>query len=504
MADLRQKPGCVYLVGAGPGDPELITARGLRLIESANIILYDHLAPVSLLHHAPEDVKTIYVGKKRTRHARTQQEINEILITEARSGRRVVRLKGGDAYIFGRGGEEAEALEEAGIPFVVVPGVTSAVGVAAYAGIPLTHRRETSSLTFVTGHDVDAIDWSALGPHGTLVIFMGLTTFPEIARRLIAAGRSPATPAAAVRWGTRGDQVTVEGALEDLTGKIEASGLKPPALIVVGEVVGLRPKLNWFEHLPLFGKRIVVTRPREQAASLCTELRDLGADVVPFPTIKTRPPDDWAPLDQAIGRLEAYDWLIFTSANGVRYFVERLDASSADLRNLGARLCAIGPVTAEHLQRLHLKVDCVPEEYVAESLLEALGEEDLDGKRILLPRAKVARDLIPAQLMKWGAQVDVVAAYETVIPPESQARAHNLFSGDRKPAWVTFTSSSTVKNFVRLCSAGALDGVHVASIGPVTTRTATELGIKVDVEAEQYTVEGLVRGIVEASTPVHV
>ena len=502
MAEVPKKLGSVYLVGAGPGDPELITARGLRLIEAADVILYDHLAPVSLLDDAPETAKTIYVGKKRAVHARTQQEINEILITEARAGRQVVRLKGGDAYIFGRGGEEAEALHEAGIPFVVVPGVTSAVGVAAYAGIPLTHRRETSSLTFVTGHDVDAIDWVRLGTRGTLVIFMGLTTFPEIARRLIAAGRSPATPAAAVRWGTRGDQVTVEGTVENLPGKIEASDLKPPALLVVGEVVALRPKLNWFEHLPLFGQRIVVTRPREQAASLCAKLRDLGADVVSFPTIKTRPPEDWAPLDRTIEQLEGYDWLIFTSANGVRYFIERLDAGPGDLRSLNAKICAIGPATAEYLQHLHLKVDRVPEEYVAESLLEALGEEALDGKRILLPRATIARDLIPAELTKRGARVDVVAAYETVIPPESEARARDLFGGERKPAWVTFTSSSTVNNFVRLCSAGALDGVRVASIGPVTTRTAAELGVKVDVEAKQYTVEGLVRGIVEARAPV--
>ena len=504
MADLPHKPGqgTVYLVGAGPGDPELITARGLRLIESADVILYDYLAPVSLLDRAPRGAKTIYVGRKRARHAKTQPEINKILIDEARAGRQVVRLKGGDAYIFGRGGEEVEALQAAGIPFVVVPGVTSAVGVAAYAGIPLTHRRETSSLTFVTGHDVDGIDWAQVGTHGTLVIFMGLTTFAEIARRLIAAGRSPSTPAAAVRWGTRGDQVTVEGTLQELPEKIRASGLKPPALIVVGEVVGLRPKLNWFEHLPLFGQRIVVTRPREQAAPLCAGLRDLGADVVLFPTIETHPPEDWAPLDQAIEQLDTYDWLIFTSANGVRYFIERLDAGPRDLRNLNAKICAIGPATAESLQRLHLKADRVPEEYVAESLLEALSEDDLDGKRILLPRAKVARDLIPAELTKRGAQVDVVAAYQTVVPVDSEARARDLFGREPKPAWVTFTSSSTVENFVRVCSAGALEGVRVASIGPVTTRTARDLGIRVDVEAGQYTVDGLVRGIVEAQAPV--
>ena len=491
--------GTVYLVGAGPGDPDLVTVRGKRLIAEADVILYDHLSPVCLLDDTRRDARRIYVGKKRSAHVRTQDEINELLIAEAGAGRTVVRLKGGDPFIFGRGGEEAEALVAAGIRFEVIPGVTSAVGVAAYAGIPLTHRRETSEVSFVTGHDVDAIDWAKYRT-GTLVIFMGLTVFDEIAERLISGDRDAATPAAAVRWGTRGDQVTVEGTLSSLGDRIRQAGLKPPALIVVGEVVGLREKLNWFERLPLFGQRIVVTRPREQAAALSDRLRALGAEVLTLPTIEIRPPDDWSPLDAAIAELDAYDWLIFTSANGVRYFVERLDESNRDLRDIRAKICAIGPATAESLARLHIKVDRTPEEYVAESLLAVLSTEDLQGQRILLPRARVARDVIPVELEKAGAEVSVVPAYQTVLPEDVTARVERLLEGSRKPDWVTFTSSSTVRNFVSVCPVERLDGVRVASIGPITSATARALALRVDVEAPKYTVGGVVDAILAAST----
>jgi uroporphyrinogen III methyltransferase/synthase len=501
MASSSEKsvPGTVYLVGAGPGDPDLVTVRGKRLIAEADVIFYDHLSPVCLLDDARRDVRRIYVGKKRAKHVRTQAEINELLIAEALAGCSVVRLKGGDPFIFGRGGEEAEALVAAGVPFEVIPGVTSAVGVAAYTGIPLTHRRETSEVSFVTGHDVDAIDWSKYRT-GTLVIFMGLTMLDEIAQRLISTGRDAATPAAAVRWGTRGDQVTVEGTLSSLGESIRQAGLKPPALIVVGEVIGLREKLNWFERLPLFGQRIVVTRPREQAAALSGRLRSLGAEVIPLPTIEILPPDDWGPLDAAIEVLDTYDWLIFTSANGVRHFVERLDVSDHDLRDIRAKICAIGPATAESLARLHIKVDRTPEEYVAESLLAALTGEELRGKRILLPRARVARDVIPVELEKRGATVNVVSAYQTVVPEDVAARVERLFEGSSKPDWVTFTSSSTVRNFVSVCPVERLEGVRVASIGPITSATVRELDIRVDVEASRYTVGGVVDAILAAKT----
>ncbi len=518
MAPQAKAQGIVYLVGAGPGDPELVTVRGLRLIESADVILYDNLATPSLLAHARQGVETRYVGRKRAEHAFTQQQVNEMLINYAQAGKRVVRLKGGDPYLFGRGGEEAEALADARIRFEVVPGVTSAAGVASYAGVPLTHRDFTSAATFVSGHDVGAIDWSKLGRAETLVIFMGLTTFGDISRRLIEEGRPPSTPAVAVRWGTRGDQRTVEGTLGTLPAGIRRSGLKPPALIIVGEVVSLRRKLNWFEKLPLFGVSIVVTRASEQAASLSARLRELGASVIELPTIETRAPDDWGPLDRAIAGLNSYDWLIFTSSNGVRYFTERLDAGAGDLRDLRAKICAIGPATADAVASLHLKVDLMPEEYVAESVLAAFESEDLDGKKILLPRAAVARDTIPVELGKRGALIDVVAAYQTVLPDASSALAERIFAADEKPDWITFTSSSTAKNFAKLCHsehlqaehlqaerpetehlpAERLQGVRIASIGPVTSQTIRELGLSVDVEAREYTVGGLVESIIVA------
>lgn len=494
-------PGKVYLVGAGPGDPELITLRGLRLIESADVILYDNLAPAALLGHAPPGAEILYVGKKRARHAHTQQEINDLLIEHARSGKRVVRLKGGDPYLFGRGGEEAQALSQAGIPFEVVPGVTSALGLAAYAGIPLTHREMTSAVTFVTGHEVERIDWTKIGTVETLVIFMGVTTFEQVARRLIEAGRSPATPAAAIRWASRGDQQSVIGTIEDLASRMRQADLKPPATIVVGEVVSLRPALNWFERLPLFGTSIVVTRAREQAGRLSEMLRAQGAYVIELPTIEVRPPQDWGPLDSAIVELEHYDWVIFTSANGVRFFAERLDASRNDLRNLRAKICAIGPATAQSLRALHLKVDLMPQEYVAESVLEAFRQHDLAGLRVLLPRAEVARDLIPAELGRRGANVNVVPAYQTVVPEQSAQRAREILEDRSKPDWITFTSSSTASNFAKLCPVEMLGGVKIASIGPVTSKTVRELGLQVDLEPERYTVEGLVDALVAHRKP---
>src|SRR5690349_2281751 len=413
----------VYLVGAGPGDPELITCKGRSLLAQADVVLYDHLAPDALLDLAPVHAERIYVGKKRSAHAVSQDEICAMLVERAQRGQTVVRLKGGDPFIFGRGGEEAEALAEAGIPFEIVPGVTSPLGIAAYTGVPLTHRDHTSVVTFVTGHDVAHIDWDRVGHAETLVIFMGLTTFGQIAKEIMARGRAPDTPAMAVRWGTRSDQETIAGTLATLPHLIEERRLKPPATIIVGEVVRLRKKLNWFERLPLFGKRIVVTRAREQAGMLGAGLRALGANVIELPTIEIVPPADYGPLDRAIAELAAYDWLIFTSANGVRYFLDRLDRSRQDLRMLRARICAIGDATKAAVENLHLKVDLIGEEYVAESLVDAFQAIDLGGKRMLLPRAAVARDLLPRKLRERGARVDVVEAYRTVVPEDAVTRA---------------------------------------------------------------------------------
>ncbi len=483
----------VYLVGAGPGDPSLITVKGRRALERADAVLYDNLASDRLLDYAPPQAERIYVGKKRAQHEMSQEQISALMVERARRGWTVVRLKGGDPFIFARGGEEVEALADAGVPFEIVPGVTTPLGLAAYTGVPLTHREHTSAVTFVTGHNVAAIDWGKVGSAETVVLFMGLVNFPAIAREMIARGRAASTPAMVVRWATRPDQETIAGTLETLPGLIAERGLRPPATIVIGEVVSLRERFNWFERLPLFGQRIVVTRDRRQAADLAGPLEELGAEVQFAPVIEIRPPADAGPLERALERLEDYDWVIFTSVNGVRSFVERLDASCADLRKLRAKICAIGPATRAAIEGLHLKVDVMPKEYVAESLLEALAGEDLAGKRVLLPRAAVARDLVPVELGRRGAEVDVVEAYRTLPPENAAARIKDVLA--RGPQWVTFTSSSTVRNFVEAAGGASLKEVKVASIGPVTSATARELGLTVAVEAAPHTVAGLVAAI---------
>jgi uroporphyrinogen III methyltransferase/synthase len=489
----------VYIVGAGPGDPDLITWKGRKLLAIADSVLFDHLANEHLLDLTPKHCERIYVGKKKAVHAFPQEEICAMLIDRARRGLTVVRLKGGDPYIFGRGGEEAEALADAGILFEVVPGVTSPLGIAAYSGVPLTHRDHTKVVTFVTGHDLDAIDWGKVGQSETLVIFMGIWAIRGIADAIMANGRSGNTPAIVVRWGTRPDQETLTGTLATIADEIDKAHLKPPATVIIGEVVGLHQKLCWFEKLPLFGKRIVVTRAQDQAGELSERLRSLGADAIEFPVISIQPPQDFEPLDGAITRLGDYDWLIFTSVNGVRCFLERLDCSPYDLRSLKARICAIGPATRRAIEDLHLKVDLMPAEYVAESLVAAFTSEQLKGKRILLPRAAVARDVIPAELSKLGAQVDVVEAYRNVIPENAAARAHEIFSGEKKPGWITFTSSSTVDNTIAVAGREALVGVSIASIGPITSNTARKHGLAVDAEAKNYTVDGLIQALLEAS-----
>ena len=483
----------VYLVGAGPGDPGLITVKGRKILERADSILYDHLASERLLDLAPAHAERVYVGKKRSVHEATQEEITAMLIERARRGQTVVRLKGGDPFIFGRGGEEVEALTAAGIPFEIVPGVTTPLGLAAYTGVPLTHREHTSAVTFVTGHSVAAIDWSKVGASETIVIFMGLVNFAAIAKELIKHGRAPATPAMAVRWATRPDQQTITGTLEDLGGRIEHAGMKPPATIVIGEVVSLRERFNWFEKLPLFGQRIIVTRDRKQSSMLAEPLEALGAEILFVPVIEIADPAESSPLDEAIQNLASYDWLIFTSANGVRHFVEALDRSNRDLRSLNAKLCAIGPATRAAIEALHLRVDVMPKEYVAESLVEALAGENLRGKRILLPRAAVARDLVPDTLRERGAIVDVVEAYRTIVPADAAARAKEALA--HQPDWMTFTSSSTVTNLLAVTGREALQGIKVASIGPVTSATARDAGLSVEVEADPHTIDGLVEAI---------
>ncbi len=464
------KPPIVYLVGAGPGDPGLMTLKGLECLAKADVVIYDYLAAPALLKHAAAGAELIYVGKKGGDHTLPQDEINALILRKAREAKVVTRLKGGDPFVFGRGGEEAEVLVEAGIPFEVVPGVTSAVAASAY-GI------------------------------GTLVFFMGVKNLPNIVRELTANGRSPQTPVAAVRWGTTPAQVTVSGTLADIADRVEKAGLTAPAIIVVGEVVGLRGKLQWFEQRrPLLGRRIVVTRSREQASDLVRSLSDLGADCLECPTIETAPPDDSGPLDAAIAGLADVDWIIFTSVNGVSRFFDRLFRSGKDVRALGRiRTAAIGPATAERLRSFGLSSDLVPEAYVAESVIAAFRAHDIRGRHILLPRAQEARPTLPVALAAMGAVVQEVAAYQTRRASADAAQLVEHLS-QRDIDLVTFTSSSTVKNFKALLppdrAAELASGLPAACIGPVTAETARQLGFEVGLVAAEYTIPGLCAAIV--------
>ena len=503
------RTGRIYLIGAGPGDPGLLTIKGKSCIEQADVIVYDYLANEEFIRYAKPNAEVIFAGKKGGESHIDQEEINRLLIEKARRGKTVVRLKGGDPFIFGRGGEEAAAAVAAGIPFEIVPGVSAAIGVPAYAGIPLTHRDVASAVTFVTGHEdpdkeTRPVPWEKLSGIGTLVFFMGLSNLPEIVRQLLRHGQTPQTPVAVTRWGTRPEQRTVVGTLEDIVDKVRAEALKPPALIIVGEVVKLRQQLNWFEGRPLFGKRILVTRARDQAVEFTDLLKLHGADPIEFPTIEVVPPESWEALDGAIRKIEAYDWLIFTSANGVLYFLERLKAGGKDIRALkGVKLCAIGPRTAQEIERMGVRVDLMPAEYVAEALIDQMGRQELSGRRILIPQAAVARDVLPEALARMGARVDVAAAYRTIRPTRDLEWVKNLLQG-RQISVITFTSSSTVRNFVEMFGPDEaqklLNGVVVACIGPITAKTVEAYGMTVHVLPKDSTISSLAQAIVEHFT----
>jgi uroporphyrinogen III methyltransferase / synthase len=497
--------GKVYLVGAGPGDPGLITLKGFRLLQKAEVVIYDFLANPELLKHVPPEAEVIYVGKKGGDHTLSQSGINSLIIEKALTGKRVVRLKGGDPYIFGRGGEEAEELVKARIPFEVVPGITSAIAVPAYAGIPLTHRKYNTGVAFFTGHEdptketPDRESGTGLDQIGTLVYLMGVKNLSIIVDQLLQQGMDPEIPAALIQWGTTARQRTVVGTLNTIQEKGNEAGVTPPAIFIVGRVIELRETLNWFEKRPLSGKRIVVTRTREQASELMDRLGDLGADCLEFPTIRIVPPSDWVELDQALRSLEGFDWIFFTSPNGVRFFFNRLEDLGMDVRMLkGVRIGVIGPATAEALARYHLRADLIPEKYQAEQLLEALAEIPLSAKKVLIPRAAQARDVLPEGLRQMGADVSVVSAYQT-LPAETEKEALEQSLSRGEIAALTFTSSSTVIQFLALFSRqkilSLLKNVTVACIGPITAKTARENGLSVSVEAEEYTIPGLVRAI---------
>jgi uroporphyrinogen III methyltransferase/synthase len=511
MSNPAGHTGIVYLVGAGPGDPGLITLRGMECLQKAEVVVYDHLANEQLLAYAPEGAERIYAGKIGGRHNQDQGEINRLLVQKGREGKRVVRLKGGDPFVFGRGGEECEALCEAGIPFQVVPGVTAAVGAATYSGIPLTHRDFTASVTFVTGHegkgkDESAIDWQCLSHGtGTVVFYMGITTLRRNMERLVQHGRSPQTPVALVRWGTTPTQQILTGTLADIADQAEAACFKPPAVTIVGEVVGLRDKLCWFDSRPLFGRKILVTRAADQAGEFSAMLTERGATTIECPTIRLVEPDSWEPLDVAIRRVSDYDWLILTSGNAVRIFFQRLEVLGLDARALGGcRVCAVGPKTAEAIRGFGIRPDLIPADYKAEGVVAEFRRLDVSGSKILFPRADKAREIIPCELKQMGASVDSPVAYRNVMPERLLPEAF-LALEKRTVDCITFTSSSTVSNLAEMLGGDLLGdmlkGVAVASIGPVTSKTCRNLGIKVDIEPSRFTLECLTEEIERYFSP---
>jgi len=500
--------GWVYLVGAGPGDAGLLTLRGAELLKRADVVVHDALVSPDVLQLARPDAEVIYGGKRSKNHAVCQEDLNVLLITKARQGKTVVRLKGGDPYTFGRGGEEASLLAAAGIPFEVVPGISSAVAAPNYAGIPLTHRNLCSSFTVITGHqdpevsDTD-LSWAKLARNpGTKVVMMGLGNFRRIADRLLGEGLAPETPVALIRWGTTPQQQTLEGTLGTIADRVEQTGFAAPAIIVIGDVVKLRGELNWFERRPLFGRRVVVTRARQQGRDFAHSLIEQGAQVLEIPAIRFAPPTEHRPVAEAIAELNSYDWIVFTSANGVHWFFDGFFKAFQDLRDIGGvKIAAVGQATAARLRELHLQVDVMPKVHDAQHLVKALADfESLDNLRFLLPRAEIATPELPRLLEALGGIVDDVAFYRTEPETEAgdDAGQHLSESG---ADWVTFTSGSTVRHFNARHNLLALRArfpqLKIASLGPETSRVLHELGSPPTVEATVQSSEGLLRAILK-------
>lgn len=495
--------GRVYIVGAGPGDPGLITMKAAERLRGAEVVVYDRLVDESLLDFVPAGAERIYVGKSAKVHAREQEEINRILVEKAREGRIVVRLKGGDPFVLGRGGEECEALAEAGIPFEVVPGITSAIAAPAYAGVPVTHRQVSSSFAVITGHEdpakaISSIRWEKLAAGvDTLVFLMGMGNLAEIAEKLIENGRAPITPAAIIHRGTTPAQRVIVGTLADIAEKADSAGIGPPAAIVVGEVVGLREKLAWFENRPLFGKRVLVTRARTQASALSKLLTERGAVPIELPAIAIHPLPDPAELDRAVRDLLRFDWVIFTSANGVEAVWDRVRALGLDARCFGrTKIAAIGPATAEALESRGLRPDLVPSPFTSEAVLDALKQRGVSGCRILLLRSNIApKDLVEG-LARLGAEPHDIAAYLTRPAGESASRVKKMLESGEIDI-VTFTSSSTVTHLLEAVGKEVLlsRSVKISCIGPVTAAAAERAGLKVHILAREQTIPGLVAAI---------
>ena len=506
--------GKVYIVGAGPGDIGLFTVKGLRCLRKAEVVVYDFHLNAQVLNYINHSAEVIYAGKRGGHHTMSQEEINRTIIKKAKQGKIVCRLKGGDPFIFGRGGEEAEALSKQGIEFEVVPGVSSVVAAPAYAGIPLTHRCYSSTLAVIPGYEdttkkESSIQWEKLATGvGTIVFLMMVKNIELVCRRLMENGRSPETPVAVIRWGTRPNQTTIVGNLRDIPQKVKEKDIKPPAVMVVGDVVKLREQLQWYEKKTLFGQRILVTR---EHSTEFEPLEELGAEIIEFPTIEIVPPHDWTELDKAIAKIESYHWLILTSINGVKFFFKRFFEKGRDIRDLkGMKICTVGSKTAAEIQRYGIKVDLVPEEFNAEGLIKAFiskcqnsgthnKEHALKNIRFLLPRAETAREILPHKVRELGGKIDIVTAYRAVKPKRHGKRLKR-FLKEGRISIATFTSGATFKNFLSLMGNDAhelLKGVAIAVIGPVTARAVEKAGFKVHIMPKQATIDAMVQNIIE-------
>lgn len=512
---MKKARGKVSLVGAGPGDIGLLTVKGMKCLRKADVVVYDFHLNAQILNYVNHDAEFIYAGKRGGRHTMTQKEINNILVEKAKKGKVVCRLKGGDPFVFGRGGEEAQALAEKGIDFEVVPGVSSAIAAPAYAGIPLTHRHYSSTFAVIPGYEDpakenSAIDWSKLATGvGTLVFLMAVKNIEALTEKLVQNGRDPDTPVAITRWGTRAEQKTITGTLKNIASRVRQNDIKPPAVMVVGDVVKLRQTLSWYEKKPMFGQRILVTREHSQGFET---LEELGAEIVEFPTIDVVPPKSWDELDRATdrfarlanssGKRAMSPWVVFTSTNGVKYFFRRFFERGKDIRDLkGIKICAIGTKTASEVRGYGLKVDLVPEEFRAEGLVESFkklaGSEDLRGMRFLLPRAETAREIFPDTVRALGGKIDVPTAYRT-IKPKTRGKRLRRFLKEGRITIATFTSASTFKNFREIMGKDAdelLRGVAIAAIGPVTAKAIEKSGLKVDIMPKEATIEAMVEAI---------
>ncbi len=491
------------MIGAGPGDPGLLTIKGKQCLEQSDVVVYDYLVGKEILNNLKKDVRLIYVGKKSGSHTVSQRKLNEILLEEALKGNTVARLKGGDPFMFGRGGEEVQVLAAAGVPFEIVPGITSAIAAPAYAGIPLTHRDFASTVAMITGHEdpkkeESQIKWESIASLDTLVFLMGVANLRGIASNLVEHGRDPATPVALIRWGTTPDQKTLLATLGTIAELAEKQDCKPPSIFVVGDVVALRQSLQWFETKPLFGKSIIVTRAEHQIEEITRLLHHEGARVLAFPVIEIKPPRTYSDVDQAIKYIEQYQWIIFTSVNGVKAFFDRFKMLRKDIRDLkGIHICAIGPATRRTIEEFGICVEMTPDTYISEEIVDSFASFDIKGARVLLPRAERARDIIPKGLSSLGARVDCVAVYRTVQSDREKAGFQKMLKENVIDV-ITFTSPSTVNSLMQII--GGKDElpeeIKIACIGPVTAQAAEAAGLHVDIMEGEYTVSGLIRALV--------